>query len=476
MRRINYLFFLIYGLLIPAVLSAQTLNQAKNWFLNEQYEKALPVFEQQLKSKPTDGSLNFWYGVCLLQTGKAEEAIPYLEQADQKKIQQAKWHLADVFEALDDPETAIIHLNAYLEIANLPETNRREALERIGRIKTETERLKRVEDVLITDSLVVPKIEMYNHFHMSKASGTLLIAHNLFPHMDFDYGHVYLPERNDRVYYSDTVSGNGLDLMGRHRLLGDWSEPEWIPAPVNSPFDESNPFFLQDGVTLYFSSDRENGLGGRDIYVTRLNTITNTYVQPDLLGMPFNSPGNEYFLVIDETINRGYFATDRLNEKGYVTIYTFVPNKEKVMVTGKSLPELRALAEIRSIRDTWKGKNVDSILNESVQQTEFSMDRKSIVEFMIYINDSLTYYSLDEFYSQEARKIMENVISGKRDLRNKEEELDEKRLHFSQSDISTREKLRVEILSLENDIRQLRSDLPMLEMTARNLEIKAVKN
>jgi WD40-like Beta Propeller Repeat len=328
--------------------------------------------------------------------------------------------------------------------------------------------------VLIIDSLVVPKIDMYNHFHLSKASGTLLIAHNLFPRMDFDFGHVYLPERNDRAFYADTVLRNGLDLMGRHRLLSDWGEPEALPSSVNTTADECNPFFLQDGVTLYFSSDRKGGLGGRDIYVTRLNPATNTYVQPDLLGLPFNSPGNEYFLVIDESINRGYFATDRRNDKGHVTIYTFVPNKEKIMVAGKSLAEVRSLAEIRSIKDTWKGKNVDSILKVSAPQPNLSLDKRNIVETLIYINDSMAYYSLDEFASPEARKIMENVLSNKQVLQEKVADLEDKRIRFNSNDRSTQEKLRVEILSLENDIRQLRSDLPMLEMTARNLEIKAL--
>ena len=343
LRRLTILFLL----LVSAVsLGAQTLNQAKTWFLEGNYEKALPVFQQQIQIKPADGSMNFWVGVCLLQTGSIKEAIPYLEKADQKKVQQAKWYLADVYEILGNPEKALVYLDEYLTIPNLPDSNQSAAYSRKDSLQTGIERLRRVEDVLIVDSLVVPKIDMYNHFHLSKASGTLLIAHNLFPRMDFDFGHVYLPERNDRAFYADTVFRNGLDLMGRHRLLSDWGEPEALPSTINTTADECNPFFLQDGVTLYFSSDRKGGLGGRDIYVTRLNPATNTYVQPDLLGMPFNSPGNEYFLVMDESINRGYFATDRRNDKGHVTIYTFVPNKEKVMVSGKSLAEIRSLAEI----------------------------------------------------------------------------------------------------------------------------------
>lgn len=471
MKRLSILLLLFTATI---ALNAQTLNQAKAWFLDGYYEKAMPVFKQQLQTKPADGSLNFWYGACLFKTGTIKEAIPFLEKADQKKVQQAKWYLTDVYLALGDIDMAMTYLDGYIGIANLTATHLTAAIERKDSLLTSIEQLRRVEDVVIIDSLIVPKIDMYNHFSLSKASGTLLIAHTLFPRMDFDFGHVYLPERNDRAFYADTVLLQGLDLMGRHRLLSGWGDPEELPFIVNSPANEYNPFFLQDGVTLYFSSNRQGGLGGTDIYVTRLNPATNTYLQPDRLGMPFNSVGNEYFFVIDEGVNRGYLATDRSNDPGYVTIYTFIPNKEKVMVTGRSLAEIKSLAEIRSIKDTWVGKNMDSILRVSAPQPKQLQTQISVAETLVYINDTLTYYKLDDFYSQEARKNWEKFLSKKQELQEKQATIEDKRIHFERVDKSTQEKMRVEILSLENDIRQLRTELPVLEMTARNLEIKAL--
>jgi len=471
MRRFAILLYLFTATI---ALNAQTLNQAKTWFLDGNYEKAMPVFKQQLQAKPADGSLNYWYGVCLIQTGNAKESISYLEKADQKKVQQAKWSLSEVYEILGDAEKAMIYLNEYLANPNLPATDRTTAVVHKDSLLASIEQRRRVEDVLIIDSLIVPKIDVYNHFRLSKASGTLLVAHTLFPRMDFDYGHVYLPERNDRAFYADTVQHKGLELMGRNRLLNGWGAPEALPSTVNSPANDFNPFFLQDGVTLYFSSNRKGGFGGTDIYVTRFNPATNTYLQPDRLGMPFNSAGNEYFLVIDEGINRGYLATDRNNAPGYVTIYTFVPNKEKVMVTGKTQAEIKSLAEIRSIKDTWVGKNMDSILHVSNPQPALALTQSSALETHIFINDAHTYNSLDEFTSQEARKNWENYLSKNQELQEKEATLKDKRLRFDGLDKNTQEKMREEILTLENDIRKLRTELPELEMTARNLEIKAL--
>ncbi len=461
-------------LALTILLNAQTLNQAKALFLDGNYEKALPVFKRQLQTKPADGSLNFWYGVCLLQTGKVKDALPFLEKADLKKVQQAKWYLADLHAMLGDFDKAMSYLDGYLSIPSLSAANKSAATVRKDSLQTTIDQLKRVEDILVIDSIIVPKIDMYNRIRLSKASGTLLPANTLFQRMDFDFGHVYLPERNDRAFYADTVSHRGLDLLGRHRLLNGWGEPEVLSSNVNSEANDCNPFFLQDGVTLYFVSNRDGGFGGTDIYVTRLNPATNTFLQPDHLGFPYNSSANEYFLVIDEGANRGYLATDRRNNPGYVTIYTFVPNKEKVMVSGRSPEEIRSLAEIRSIKDTWAGKNVDSLLQVQGLRPDVIAVKKTNSGSFIYINDSITYQSLDEFVSVEAKTQMETYLTKKLELQEKLDSLNDKRDRYATVDSNLQEKLRVEILSLENDIRHLQQELPSLERSARNLEIKAL--
>ena len=47
------------------------------------------------------------------------------------------------------------------------------------------------------------------------------------------------------------------------------------------------------------------------------------------MGFPFNSYANDYMLVIDETCNVGWFASDRYQPEGKVCIYTFIPNESR---------------------------------------------------------------------------------------------------------------------------------------------------
>lgn len=82
-------------------------------------------------------------------------------------------------------------------------------------------------------------------------------------------------------------------------------------------------------MTIYYASDGDGSMGGYDIFVTRYNTNTDTYLVPENVGMPFNSPYNDYMYVIDEYNNLGWFASDRYQPEDKVCIYVFVPNDSK---------------------------------------------------------------------------------------------------------------------------------------------------
>jgi len=71
------------------------------------------------------------------------------------------------------------------------------------------------------------------------------------------------------------------------RVEGGWSEPEYVPAPINTPFHEDTPFVASDG-TLYFVSDRPEGLGLSDVYASPLTQ--DGYTKVENLGEPVNSP------------------------------------------------------------------------------------------------------------------------------------------------------------------------------------------
>lgn len=104
-----------------------------------------------------------------------------------------------------------------------------------------------------------------------------------------------------------------------------WTNPVNLGPSVNTPFDDECPFIHQDGVTLYFASDGWPGMGGRDLFLVRQND-TGGWMQPENLGYPINTAGNEEGLIINRTGTTGYFSSDKKSNpghKGRVDIYSF---------------------------------------------------------------------------------------------------------------------------------------------------------
>jgi len=105
--------FIIF-LLFTTPLSAQTLTEAKAMYTKGEYEKALPVFEQELKRKPKDINLNYWYGACLYHTGKPTAALPYLVNGEKNKIPTASLLLADYYYKQYQFDKSATHLDKYI--------------------------------------------------------------------------------------------------------------------------------------------------------------------------------------------------------------------------------------------------------------------------------------------------------------------------------------------------------------------------
>jgi outer membrane protein OmpA-like peptidoglycan-associated protein len=133
-----------------------------------------------------------------------------------------------------------------------------------------------------------------------------------------NYGHPTLVENDEvLVFSSNDPSGyGGSDLYYIVREEEGWSEPELMPASINTEGNEKFPRAEGEN-TLYFSSDNLPGLGGLDIFKTELNN--GVWSDPINLKAPINSGSDDFSLVVDqEKISSdpqkefaGYFSSSR---------------------------------------------------------------------------------------------------------------------------------------------------------------------
>jgi hypothetical protein len=121
-------------------------------------------------------------------------------------------------------------------------------------------------------------------------------------------------------FASDMPGGNGGSDIYYCELTNDqWNTPLNLGNMVNSSASEIYPFINPDG-KLYFSSSRNGGLGGMDIYYTSLSF--GQWETPVLLPDPINSPFDDFALVAEPNGDKGYFSSDRKGKND--DIYSFI--------------------------------------------------------------------------------------------------------------------------------------------------------
>ena len=106
---------------------------------------------------------------------------------------------------------------------------------------------------------------------------------------------------------------------------GKWTKPVNLGNLLNSKDDDISPYLVQDkdDNTLYFSSDRDGGFGGFDIYAGK--NIDGVWQDVELQPAPINSAADDISIVYDSNIKTGYFTSNRSGGKGGFDVYRFIP-------------------------------------------------------------------------------------------------------------------------------------------------------
>lgn len=99
----------------------------------------------------------------------------------------------------------------------------------------------------------------------------------------------------------------------------EWSKLENLGKTINTEYDESSPYLLPDGKTLYFTSVGHYNMGGFDVFKS-VNTNGN-WSEPENLGHPINTPDNNTFYKPSLDGKQGFYSV-AFNE-GYFTFGGF---------------------------------------------------------------------------------------------------------------------------------------------------------
>lgn len=469
-----YRFILLAILIFPSLLFSQVSEKAQKLYDKGEYIQAKLLLEKSLEENPSDASINYLLGMAALHTGDIVTAEQSLTLAKKKRVNDATLYLGRLY------VIQYKFADAEKEFAAYEKAMRRnkEALAELEKEREYADRLHRLvsrtEDIQIIDSVVVQKNEFIKAYNLSANGGSLLWAHDFFDEVsNDDQSVVFMNERKTKVYFSRPASEQGSTLFTMEKLMNNYGNEKMLTSPISDSKDQAYPFILSDGLTIYFASKGHESIGGYDIFASRYNLTSNTYLTPNQMNMPFNSPFNDYMMVLDEQKGIGWFASDRYQPEGLVCVYTFIPNHEVRLVITEEADSLANRAKISSIKDSWR-KDVDySTLLEKASIVN-KTDNNEQYDFIFVINDDFTYHHLADFKSFSSRELFLRAIEAEKKLEDAKKELDIKRAQYAAASSNNKSSLTTEILQMEKLIGELYDQWKVTKVMARNEEIRHI--
>lgn len=291
-------------------------------------------------------------------------------------------------------------------------------------------------------------------------------------------GTSFINELGDKMIFTQASGDGETHLYSRIKLIDKWEDAKLLEGLNESGHNQNYPFMASDGITLYFGAQGSESMGGYDIFVTRYDSDDNTYLRPDNIGMPFNSPYNDYMYALDDLNDLGWFASDRYQPEGKVCIYVFVPNESKQVYDYENTDPQAIIdaACLKEIKKTWSDVDKVRIARQHLAQVMYGNNtEKKKGDFQFIVDDNAVYHTLSDFRSKEARQLYASLMQKEKDLASMEESLENLRKAYQQSNKAGKEKLAPGILDKEKRTNELRRELEELTLSVRNTELKALK-
>lgn len=204
------------------------------------------------------------------------------------------------------------------------------------------------------------------------------------------------------------LGGNDI-YMSRLTQEAGWSRPENLGAPVNTPQDEISPFIHANGQTLYFASNGHQNMGGYDLFVSEL--LDDEWQEPRNLGFPINTHEDQVSLYVTPDGLQGYYSDEerKNNRVQSSKLYRFdIPEPVRVrnrsnFISGRVF-DAQSQEPIEAgitMLDVNKGEMIESVRSDPENGTYYIVLTEGS-EYALYVNkEKYIFQSLSFNYSEE---------------------------------------------------------------------------
>lgn len=209
---------------------------------------------------------------------------------------------------------------------------------------------------------------------------------------DYSVAHPALSVDEKELYFASNMPGTfGQSDLYKVTINGDdtYSTPVNLGTEINTEGRETFPFISGDN-ELYFASDGRPGLGGLDIFVTKIKKDSK-FEEIKNIGAPINSSQDDFAFLINAKTRIGFFTSNRVGGHGYDDIYKF-----------KEIKKLQC-------QQFLSGYITDKETQEILPDTKVTLFDENMKVLASIVSDEKGFYSFSVFcgfkYSVRAEKM-----------------------------------------------------------------------
>lgn len=217
-------------------------------------------------------------------------------------------------------------------------------------------------------------------------------------------------------FVSDREGGvGGYDIYFSTRdASGNWRMAENVGPSVNSKENDKAPYIHSDNKTLYFSSTGYPGLGGYDIYISRL-TENGQWKRPVNIGFPINSEDDDVGLFVNTFGDKAYFASNRISKSYDICefdLYTEAQPQKVLLVKGEVDFDKENAADIEMKLQNVSNKKMQSINVDKISGKYAFIINETNDDYVLSVKQQGSVHDLHYIASKEL------LADGKQELAN----------------------------------------------------------
>lgn len=481
-KSLHKLFFLTIVLVLASCVSAWAQQQTEltpkkglEYIEAGDFENAQKVYSHLLKKYPSDPGYNFYMGICLVNNrDDIPQAIKNLNFAKLKRVSRnVYFYLGRAHQLSFRFDEAIANFDIFLKNAPANDDKIEEAKLYLEQCKDSRKMASKIYELTVLDKSPIPKNKLLEKYRPVKDVGKLRWNGEFFDSGVNPDNIMFETERGDVVYFAMTSNTqNSLSIFKMEKWLDGWGDSKILGKPVNSEYNDAFPFMATDGFTFYFSSDRPGGFGGYDMYKAYFDNETQGFLDPINLGVPFNSPDDDFLFVSDEFNKVAWFASNRETRGDTLMVYTIKWDGSEVRNMADNANQVTESAKLMINAANGANKN-----GKYVTETYTSEDQnKNKGHIRFEINDTIVYTDFEDFISAEALQFYQDGYEKEQRMDSLSVLMKYKRSRYSNlNDEIQRNKIVNEIVALENQVYSLEDEIQEKYLYARTREIEEIK-